>query len=630
MKTTFKILTILLLSMASFICRSQTLQYNRFATTPDGNHVDGGTITNLQGTNIVGTLSLSSIANLITNANGASPIIKIQATGNNSVFLTAGTGFGSVFIGTAVQQDEIAVSTNGFQFNGLNGIGQFLNFYNGPQGGSTPGTNGFDYEDATGNGFHDNGNGVIYFDEPILGSLNGNAATATTSTNLPLVATLGGNPILGFGTTNPASAGTLTTNQVVQQGGNVNGEIYVPAGFTILTNASTNYWLDPNAVVTLNFTNGGNVTINNIGTYSGTISNEYFANGVTLNATVNNLVGRTLFGIGMDLQNNVQNSVNSPGTISISARSAVVQSDTIYTNGNPYEKQSFDTSPVFVVNANVITNFDLETDYNYNSAADALKENANVIHFGGWLPNGGFHVDNGSSISAPYMDCITNLVYNYTSSGYTNRELDPTFSGFQTVVIFNCGYFNGNPQGSPINMSFSLQATYAGNTYIFPSQTVFTNLGGRILFPLSPGTQCGEYFTNDIPFWNGNNYMSGNASGLTNLVMVQTTNFISGKIYTNTTTYNIALILPQQLVSASISGNLEVDLLITNKAAVPTTIYNRVGGPTIIGSLADTTYDSLVGVVPRGGTWCYTNVVSGTGNSASSDPSAPDTATYQP
>lgn len=61
-KLKFLLLLCFSLQPLAFSLWAQSLQYNRFATTPDGQPVDGGTLTNLQGASVVG-----AIPNVLTN-----------------------------------------------------------------------------------------------------------------------------------------------------------------------------------------------------------------------------------------------------------------------------------------------------------------------------------------------------------------------------------------------------------------------------------------------------------------------------------------------------------------------------------------------------------------------------------
>ena len=81
---------------------------------------------------------------------------------------------------------------------------------------------------------------------------------------------------------NATTAGT-TTNLV--------GYAYVPPGFSVLGPAPTNYWLDNNAMVTLNFTNGGTFRIAGFGT----ISNMLFSGGVDAVINCYRQLGLTYF-----------------------------------------------------------------------------------------------------------------------------------------------------------------------------------------------------------------------------------------------------------------------------------------------------------------------------------------------
>jgi hypothetical protein len=96
MKLRFFIL-LMLLSISAF---GQTQQWNRFVTTPDGQPVNGNTVTNLQGSNVVGTIKLTSASiTAITNNNITILGALTDNTGNAGGFgqiLTSSPGAGGV------------------------------------------------------------------------------------------------------------------------------------------------------------------------------------------------------------------------------------------------------------------------------------------------------------------------------------------------------------------------------------------------------------------------------------------------------------------------------------------------------------------------------------------------------
>ena len=108
------------------------------------------------------------------------------------------------------------------------------------------------------------------------------------------------------------------------------------------------------------------------------------------------------------------------------------------------------------------------------------------------------------------------------------------------------------------------------------------------------------------------------------------TNLVGGQFYTNTSTHAYQVYSPVFTLPASVAGNCEVDFKVGFTAATAASIASRTGGNTVIGMLAETNTDTLVGFVPSGGYWVVTNNVSGTGNSAGIDPSATNTIVIMP
>jgi hypothetical protein len=88
------------------------------------------------------------------------------------------------------------------------------------------------------------------------------------------------------------------------------------------------------------------------------------------------------------------------------------------------------------------------------------------------------------------------------------------------------------------------------------------------------------------------------------------TNFVSGKLYTNNTPYYQQASVQVTNITAGVAGNSIMAIQIAGS------ITNFAGTSSLITSLATTNLDTLSGWIPPSGIYTFTNLSTGTGDGA--------------
>lgn len=259
-------------------------------------------------------------------------------------------------------------------------------------------------------------------------------------------------------------------------------------------------------------------------------------------------------------------------------------------------------------------------------------ENTNLSALGlgtpGVLTNDGVHLfftavggggSGGTSTFGPqfvYGPSGTNLATNLTHLSVnvtSNLSASNASLGFLTLTN---GWTNTAQTSGFDNTYMSAPHFVGGGSWLTNLSTnlniVGTNVNG------SSGFNSFVQLTNvinGIQFLVNSNYVNTNQSAVTAYGIY--TNFGLAQNYTNNTGNSIVVQAGVTNTSAAVAGQTYIALVVSNANAMNWTTNSMAGTTTVLTSIGMTYNDSLSGVISNGGVFYFTNISSGTGNSAS-------------
>lgn len=223
------------------------------------------------------------------------------------------------------------------------------------------------------------------------------------------------------------------------------------------------------------------------------------------------------------------------------------------------------------------------------------------------------------SPTATFLSCVFDGNGGYTGGLHQNPIRDVSI-GMGNFSFLGCSFSATDGGVTSNNVCLEITAstgniTVSGCTFYSHSLSGSTNY----VFYNGAGANTNSVFESDncIPNFSTNNVYGGNVIMLgsvpaTNVVFsIIQTNFVSGKLYTNTYGVPILVSANATLVTTGVAGNATLSLLAS------TYLTNAFSVGTLLTSIAMPYTNVLSMVIPASQTYTFTNTSTGAGNSAS-------------
>lgn len=392
----------------------------------------------------------------------------------------------------------------------------------------------------------------------------------------------------------------------------VSSLVIAPDGASIVQVANGTITLRTNTLINGGATINGGLTASSPIVISGASSNDidgpiHFGSSINIDGTLstasNQIFGLNNLVIGSQLTTN-----NIPGLVANIATLSSLSQNNAFTGSNNF------IGPI-TINGSAIgaaSNFLLVSNPVASGSLTVINPTApSIVHTGGAGMTSPIALSvTNDSIATTGAAIQTNgnyQYYNSSASGVNYALIDTAGNG-----VFSPHAQSGGGSGSGLTNIFNSQFLVTQGTNIGLASTLSLNIvqATNGIFGSNSITVIGGQF-------NGNgagisNIVSSSITGAsTNGLVVISTNFISGQLYTNLTG---SAALVQGLISlttAAVTGDAEMDLQMsganTNSFGISTTVAV---------SLAMNYTNLLSGVVSNGGTFVFTNRSSGAGNTA--------------